>query len=187
MTSREIVRQQAGTVEESPALRVDEEKAAQIIDALNTDLADTYVAYHQIKKHHWNVEGAEFRDIHIYLGEVAEDLEEAADEFAERAQALGGVPLSSGVAFEEHATVEREDQDVYDIRTSLYNDMVMFGDMIERLRGHVAMVEDMGDYTTGEIIRRNLKVVEEHAHHFEHYLEDDSLAADVAVEEADLA
>jgi bacterioferritin (cytochrome b1) len=49
------------------------------------------------------------------------------------------------------------------------------------------MVEDMGDYTTGEIIRRTLKVVEEHAHHFEHYLEDDSLAADVAVEEADLA
>jgi DNA-binding ferritin-like protein len=177
MSTQKTVRRQAGNVEES-ALRMDTDKAEQIIDALNSDLADTYVAYHQVKKHHWNVEGAEFRDLHVYLGEVADDLEEAADEFAERVQALGGVPLSGGATYEEHATVEPEGQDVYDVRTSIHNDMVMLGDMIERLRGHVAMLEDMGDYTSGEIVRRNLETVEEHTHHFEHYLEDDTLVID---------
>jgi DNA-binding ferritin-like protein len=180
MSKQETVRQQSGTVEESEALRIDREKAEQVIDALNTDLADTYVAYHQIKKHHWNVEGAEFRELHEYLGEVAADLEAGADVIAERAQALGGVPLSGGATFEEHATVEPEGDDVYDVRASVRNDMELFGDIIESLREHVAMAEDMGDYTTGEILRDNLEVVEEHAHHFEHYLEDDTLVLDTA-------
>ncbi|MFB6191732.1 MAG: DNA starvation/stationary phase protection protein DpsA [Haloarculaceae archaeon] len=179
MSTQKSVRQEAGTVEDN-ALRVDEEKAEQIIDALNTDLASTYVAYHQIKKHHWNVEGAEFRELHVYLGEVAADLEEAADEFAERAQALGGVPLSGGATFEEHATVEPEEDDVFDVRTSIENDMETFGDLIDSLRDHIEMVENLGDYTTGEILRRNLETVEEHAHHFEHYLEDDTLVLESA-------
>ena len=174
MSTQKSVRQQAGTVEDN-SLRLDTEKAEQIVDALNTDLADTYVAYHQIKKHHWNVEGAEFRDLHVYLGEVAADLEEAADEIAERAQAIGGVPLSGGATYEEHATVEPEGQDVYDVRTSLQHDLEMFGDMIESLREHIAMVEDFGDYSTGEVYREALENLEEHAHHFEHYLEDDTL------------
>ncbi|MFC7177603.1 DNA starvation/stationary phase protection protein DpsA [Halosegnis marinus] len=176
-THEEQLRQRSGEIEEN-ALRLDEGKAEQVVDALNTDLAAAYVAYHQVKKHHWNVEGSEFRDIHVYLGEVAADLEAAADEFAERAQALGGVPLSGGAAFEDHAPVEPEGEDVYDIRTSLAHDMAMFGDVIETLRDHIALVEGFGDYTTGETLRRNLETMEEHAHHFQHYLEDDTLVTE---------
>jgi len=176
-TQKEDPRQRTDEIEEN-ALRLDEGKSEQVIDALNTDLAATYVAYHQVKKHHWNVEGSEFRDIHVYLGEVAADLEEAADEFAERAQALGGVPLSGGATYEEHAPVTPEPEDVYGVRTSLANDMELFGDMIETLRDHIALVEDLGDYTTGEVLRRNLELVEEHAHHFQHYLEDDTLVTE---------
>jgi DNA-binding ferritin-like protein len=179
MSTQKTIRQQAGTVEAN-GLRIDTEKSEQIIDALNADLADTYVTYHQIKKHHWNVEGAEFRELHNYLGEISADLEEAADMFAERAQALGGVPLSGGAVYEEHATVSPEDPDVYDVRTSLGNDMELFGDMIESIREHIAMVENFGDYTTGEVYRENLETLEEHAHHFEHYLEDDTLVVEQA-------
>ncbi len=175
MSTQESVRRQAGSVEESEALRIDEEKARQLIDALNTDLAASYVLYHQVKKHHWNVEGAEFLEIHEYLGEVAEDLEEAADEFAERAQAIGGVPLSGGSTYEEHAPIEREGDDILDIRTSLANDMEAMGATIETMRDHVALARELGDYTTEEILRDNLETLEEHAHHLEHYLEDDTL------------
>ena len=136
--------------------------------------------YHQLKKHHWNVEGAEFLQLHEYLGEVAEDIEYAADAFAERAQAIGGVPLSGGSTFEEHAPVEPEGDDVYDIRTSLENDMEIMGDMIETMRDHVALANDLGDYTTEEILREELETLEEHAHHLEHYLEDDTLVLESA-------
>ncbi|WP_136602206.1 DNA starvation/stationary phase protection protein DpsA [Salinigranum halophilum] len=178
MSTQQSVRQRAGSVEGSDALRIDADRAEQLVDALNTDLAATYVLYHQLKKHHWNVEGAEFRDIHVFLGEAAEEAEEFADELAERAQALGGVPLSGGKNHEEHAPVEPEGDDVYDIRTSLENDVELYGDIIERLREHIELAENLGDPTTAHMLRENLIEVEEAAHHVEHYLEDDSLVTE---------
>ena len=165
MSTQKTVRQHADEVEGSEALRVDAERAEQIINALNTDLASTYVLYHQLKKHHWNVEGAEFNDA-----------------LAERAQALGGVPVAGTDAISEHAAVEPEDEDVYDIRTSLGNDMEMYGDIIEALRDHVELAENLGDPTTAHLLRENLINVEEAAHHLEHYLEDDTLVLESATQ-----
>ena len=180
MSTQKTVLRKAGSVEESEALRIDKDKAEQLVDALNTDLAATYVLYHQVKKRHWNVEGAEFLELHEYLGDVAYDLEVAADDIAERAQAIGGVPLSGGATYEEHAPIESEGEDVYDIRTSIRNDMEAAATMIETLRDHVALADELGDYTTEEVLREHLGTLEEHAHHFEHYLENDTLVIESA-------
>jgi starvation-inducible DNA-binding protein len=168
MSAQKHVLKHAGDVEGSEGLRMDEQKAEQIIDALNTDLAATYVLYHQLRKHHWNVEGAEFRDLHLFLGDAAENAEAFADELAERAQALGGVPHASMSTLEDEAPIEPEDEDVYDIRTSLENDLEMYGDIIETLREHVDLAQNLGDHATAEILRENLVQVEEDAHHVEH-------------------
>jgi DNA-binding ferritin-like protein len=174
MPTQDSVSREFGSIEEND-LRLDKEKSEQIIDALNQDLADTYVLYHQVKKHHWNVEGAEFRDLHLFLGDAAENAEAAADEIAERAQALGGTPISGPAAQEEHASVEYEGQDVYDIRTSLEHDLEMYGDIIESLRDHVELATNLGDHATAQILREILVTTEEDAHHIEHYLGDDTL------------
>ena len=179
MSSQKGARKEAQTVGENP-LRLDEEKAQQVIDALNTDLADAYVLYHQLHKHHWNVAGAEHRDIHVFLQEAYEEVEEAADEVAERIQALGGVPHASMTALGEVATVEPEDEDVYDIRTSLENDLEMYGDIIESYREHIELAEGLGDYATAQMLREQLEDVEEHAHVIDHYLEDDTLVLESA-------
>ena len=182
MNTQKQARQQYGEVHESEALRIPEEKAEQLVDALNTDLAATYVLYHQIKKHHWLVEGAEFLDVHEFLGDVADDLEDGADMLAERAQALGGVPLSGGANYEEHAPVTPEDADAYDIRTSLEHDLELFGDITEQLREHVQLANNLGDYNTEEQLKEVLEDVEEHGHHIEHYLEDDTLVTSETLE-----
>ena len=174
MSTQKTVRQRSGSVE-SNGLRLDERTAEQVVDALNRDLAATSVLYHQLKKHHWNVEGAEFRELHLFLGEAAEEAEEAADELAERAQAIGGVPVAGGANLEEHAPAEPEGDDVYDVRTSLANDLELYGDVIESLREHIRLTNDLGDYASEELLREILEDVEEAAHHVEHYLEDDSL------------
>jgi len=163
-----------GSIEEND-LRLDVEKSEQIIDALNQDLADTYMLYHQLKKHHWNVEGAECRDLHLFLGDAAMNAEEATDELAERLQALGGTPISGPAEQADHAAVEYEGQDVYDIRTSLENDLEMYGDIIESLRDHIELAENLGDHATAQILREILVPTEEDAHHIEHYLGDDTL------------
>jgi DNA-binding ferritin-like protein len=179
MNTQQSVRQEADTVEGN-ALRLAPEKAEQIVDALNTDLADAYVLYHQLHKHHWNVEGAEFLEVHVFLQEVYEDVEAAADELAERLQALGGVPHANMTTLAERATVEPEDEDVYDVRTSLANDLEMMGDIIESYREHVELAAGLNDHATAQMLRRQLETIEEHAHHIEHYLEDDSLVLESA-------
>ena len=179
MSTQKTVRQEAGTVGENP-VRLDEEKAEQIVEALNRDLADAYVLYHQLHKHHWNVEGAEFNDVHVFLQEAYETVEAAADELAERLQAIGGVPHASMPALTQAATVEPEDEDVYDVRTSLENDVEMYGDIIESYREHVELAAGLGDHATAHMLREQLAELEDHAHHFDHYLEDDTLVTESA-------
>lgn len=179
MSTQKTVRHEAGTVEENP-LRLPQDKAEQIVDALNTDLAATYVLYHQLRKHHWNVEGAEYRDLHLFLGEAAESAEEAADELAERVQALGGVPVSGPAALEEHSPVAFEGEDVLDIRSSMENDLEIYGDIIETVRDHVELATDLGDHASAEMLRHQLVDLEEFAHTIDHFLEDDTLVTEGA-------
>jgi DNA-binding ferritin-like protein len=179
MNSQKTTRKQADTVGENP-VRLDEEKAEQVIESLNTDLADAYVLYHQLHKHHWNVEGAEHRDIHVFLQEAYEAVEAAADAVAERIQAIGGVPHANMTTLSEAATVEPEDEDVYDIRTSLANDLEMYGDIIESYREHIELAEGLGDYATAQMLREQLEGIEDHAHVLDHYLEDDTLVLESA-------
>ena len=180
MSTQKTVRQQFGTVEASEALRLDEDKAEQIIDALNTDLANAYVLYHQVHKHHWNVEGAEFRDLHLFLQEAYENLEAGADMIAERAQAIGGVPIAGPANQEDRATIEFEGEDVYDVRTSLENDLLAYAEIIEGMRDHIQLAANLGDPTTEHILKDVLTQLEEDAHHIEHYLEDDTLVVESA-------
>lgn len=182
MSVQKTVRRAEGSVHENP-VRLDTEKVEQIVEALSTDLADAYVLYHQLHKHHWNVEGAEHLPIHRWLQEAYEDVERAADEIAERIQAIGGVPPASMQALVERSTVEPEGEDVFDIRTSLTHDLELYGDIIETYREHIELVDGLGDYATGEILRDQLVVLEEHAHVIDHYLEDDTLVLESAIHE----
>lgn len=102
-------------------------------------------------------------------------LEEGADPLAERAQAIGGVPVAGMASLSEHATVEPEDDDVYDVRKSLENVLAIYSEIITGMREHVKLANSLGDYTTEEILRDVLETVEEDTHHVEHYLNDDSL------------
>jgi len=178
--SESSLRQEFGTVDESPALRIEADRAEQVIDALNADLAASYVLYHQLKKHHWNVEGAEFLELHLFLEEAYESVEEHSDALAERAQAIGGVPIAGPENLAEHSYVDFEGEDVYDVRTSFANDMEAFGDIVEHFRDHIELTNSLGDYASEEVLRAAITDYEDYAHHLEHYLEDDTLALDEA-------
>jgi len=175
----DYVRRRADTVHGNP-VRLDEGKAEQIIDALQTNLANVYVLYRQVRKHHWNVAGAEFGQLHEWFDEEADCLEAAADEIAERIQALGGVPVSGSASLEERATFEFEGEDVYDVRTSLENDLEMYATLVETFREHVELAENLGDYATGQLLRKLVVDVEEDAHELDHYLENDTLVLESA-------
>jgi DNA-binding ferritin-like protein len=173
-TQKDQPRRSFGDINET-ALGIDEQRGEQLVDALNTDIANAYVLYHQLKKHHWNVEGAEFLEVHRFLEDCYVNLEHGADLLGERAQAIGGTPVAGMESLLEHATIEPEGTDIYGVRTSLEHDLALYSEAIQGLRDHITLANNLGDYTTEEILRGVLETVEQDAHHVEHYLEDDSL------------
>ncbi len=60
-----------------------------VTETLKKALADTYALLIKTHNYHWNVEGAEFRALHLMFEEQYNELFAAADLIAERIRALG--------------------------------------------------------------------------------------------------
>lgn len=66
------------------------EQRAQLVELLNSCLATAVDLHWQVKQAHWNIRGTHFISRHLLFDNVAKHVYEQADEFAERAGALGG-------------------------------------------------------------------------------------------------
>jgi len=67
----------------------------EAITLLNQQLADALDLHLQAKQAHWNVRGPNFIALHELFDEVEEELEEYADDIAERAVVLGGTAFGT--------------------------------------------------------------------------------------------
>jgi starvation-inducible DNA-binding protein len=63
---------------------------AAVLPILQARLSDTLDLQAQVKQAHWNVRGGNFIALHGLFDRMAEDVAPAADDIAERIQALGG-------------------------------------------------------------------------------------------------
>ncbi|HWG92252.1 MAG TPA: DNA starvation/stationary phase protection protein DpsA [Candidatus Thermoplasmatota archaeon] len=163
-----------GEVERNP-LGLPEDVARTIVTHLDEAVANLYVTYHQVKKHHWIVEGPDFRDLHHLLDEMAERLTKDADHLAERITALGGIPTSSAAAQQELATVGPEPEGRFPLRTMLENDFRLLQGTVMHLREGSELARAHGDYGTSHLLDKVLYHQEENLHHLDHVLARESL------------
>lgn len=77
----------------SMPLGLDEETRRTSIDLLNPLLADTITLRDLYKKHHWQVSGPTFYQLHLLYDKHAGELDALIDTMGERIQLLGGVTL----------------------------------------------------------------------------------------------
>src|SRR5689334_21352603 len=66
------------------------------VQNLNQLLADTITLRDLYKKHHWQVAGHTFYQLHLLFDKHAEEQDTLIDLIAERVQLLGGVSLAMG-------------------------------------------------------------------------------------------
>jgi starvation-inducible DNA-binding protein len=85
---REI--QPYGTLKDLP-IGLDGNARAQSVATLNQVLADTMTLRDMYKKHHWQMSGATFYQLHLLLDTHYEAQAELVDMVAERIMALGGI------------------------------------------------------------------------------------------------
>jgi starvation-inducible DNA-binding protein len=82
-----------GTVVRMP-IGLDERVTLQSTKALNQILADTITLRDLYKKHHWQVSGHTFYQLHLLFDKHYEEQNELVDLIAERIQLLGGVSIA---------------------------------------------------------------------------------------------
>ncbi|MGO9545465.1 MAG: Dps family protein [Rhodomicrobium sp.] len=87
------VTQHWGTLTDLP-IALGEQVRLQSIEALNQLLADTMTLRDMYKKHHWQVSGATFYQLHLLFDAHHEAQSELVDTIAERIMSLGGVSVA---------------------------------------------------------------------------------------------
>ena len=77
------------------------------VENLNQVLADSITLRDLYKKHHWQVAGPTFMQLHLLFDKHAGEQSELVDELAERIQTLGGVCLAMAHDIAEHTLIPR--------------------------------------------------------------------------------
>jgi starvation-inducible DNA-binding protein len=101
---REI--QKIGEVVHMP-IGLSEKVCAASVEKLNQILADSITLRDLYKKHHWQVSGHTFYQLHLLFDKHAEEQGELVDMIAERIMLLGGVSVAMAHDVAEMTRVER--------------------------------------------------------------------------------
>ncbi len=88
--------QKFGTVIADMPHYLDEKVRREMCEMLNVLLADTLAMRDMYKKHHWQVSGPTFYQLHLLFDKFYEEQAELADKIGERIQLLGGLSVAMG-------------------------------------------------------------------------------------------
>lgn len=138
-----------------PKIGISKENLSEVAHALNKILADEYVLYTKTRNAHWNVEGPDFHNKHLFFESQYEQLDEIMDSVAERIRSLGHyapATLKSFLELTHLSEVLHNKNDGTGFITELLND---HESLIIHLRENINIfandLKDLGtsDYVTG--------------------------------------
>ena len=95
-----------GTIARLPNA-LSENVCAESAENLNQVLADTITLRDMYKKHHWQVSGHTFYQLHLLFDKHYEEQNELVDKIAERIQLLGGISLAMAADVAETTIIPR--------------------------------------------------------------------------------
>jgi starvation-inducible DNA-binding protein len=98
--------QQFGSIVKMP-IGLSEEVCHDSVHSLNQILADTMTLRDMYKKHHWQVAGPTFYQLHLLFDKHYEEQEELVDQIAERIQMLGGISVAMAADVAETTCIAR--------------------------------------------------------------------------------
>jgi len=129
-------------------------------DLLNEILADSTVLYALYKKHHWNVAGPTFYQLHLLFDKHAEEQLELIDLVAERVQTLGGISVGDPRHAAELTTIERPPDGAEDVPAQITRLLNAHETIIRKVRAGIDTTEaskDWGsnDLLMGDVLRRH--------------------------------
>src|SRR5215813_4674345 len=130
---------------------IPEATRVKVVELLNARLADCIDLQTQIKQAHWNVKGPNFIALHELFDKVNEEVEEYADEIAERAVQLGGVAEGTARMAAQRSTLSEYPTGAVDGRShveALSTALAAFG---KSARKAIDQADELGDKDTADL------------------------------------
>src|SRR2546427_1423705 len=151
--------QHYGTVARLP-IALDAGVCAASVENLNQVLADTITLRDLYKKHHWQVAGPTFYQLHLLFDKHADEQSELVDAIAERIQLLGGVSVAMAHDVAETTLIPRPPKGREEVPVQISRLLHAHEIVIEEARAMARRAAEAGDDGTNDlvvsdVIRRN--------------------------------
>ncbi|MEU2227347.1 DNA starvation/stationary phase protection protein [Streptomyces sp. NPDC012751] len=143
--------QEFGTVKQFP-LALSYEARMYSCQRLNKVLADTQILYGLYKKHHWNMRGATFYQLHLLLDKHAGEQLELVDTLAERVQTLGGVAVGDPRHVAELTSIPRPPDGVEEVPAMLSRLLEAHETILTEAHDAAARTVELGDDGTNDLL-----------------------------------
>src|SRR5205085_3564585 len=140
-----------GKVTKMP-IALDEKIRAASIENLNQLLADTMTLRDMYKKHHWQVAGPTFYQLHLLYDKHHGEQDELVDSIAERIQLLGGVSIAMAADVAETTQIERPPRGREEVPVQLSRLLDAHQVIIREARTLARRAFTLGDDGTNDLI-----------------------------------
>jgi starvation-inducible DNA-binding protein len=120
--------------------------------ALNQILADTITLRDLYKKHHWQVSGHTFYQLHLLFDKHADEQTELVDEIAERIQTLGGLAIAMAADVAEMTTIQRPPRGREEVPVQIDRLLEAHELILKECRAAAEKADDNGDLGTNDLL-----------------------------------
>ena len=144
-----------GTLKELP-IALAENARAKSVGALNQILVDTMTLRDLYKKHHWQVSGVTFYQLHLLLDKHYEEQSGFVDDIAERIQSLGGLAYAMAQDVAENTRIPRPPQGREDVATQISRLLQAHEIMLKEIREAAHEAAEYGDDGTNDLLVSSL-------------------------------
>lgn len=147
------------------------ETRRSMVGLLNQQLADTFDLFSQTKQAHWNVKGMQFIALHELFDKLAEDLEDASDDLAERATALGGTALGTARMAAAASRLPEYPGDITDGSQHVEALAERFGRLAASYRAAIDAAAEIGDADTADLFTEVSRMIDKNLWFLEAHLQ----------------
>ncbi len=144
--------QQFGTVRSKLPIALSEEVRKKSVEGLNQVLVDTMTLRDLYKKHHWQVSGPTFYQLHLLFDKHFGEQAELVDEIAERIQALGGIAYAMAADVAENTRIPRPPKDREEVPVQISRLLEAHEIVIEESRKYAKEAGDADDQGTNDLL-----------------------------------
>jgi len=140
-----------GTIARLP-IGLSEDVCKASVEVLNQVLADTMVLRDMYKKHHWQVSGPTFYQLHLLFDKHYEAQSELVDLLAERIQLLGGISIAMAHDVAETTKIERPPRGREEVPVQLSRLLEAHEQILKECREGAKDAEEREDDGTNDLL-----------------------------------